>query len=252
MLAYEPSAFDPAPIPFDKLSLDERLLSGIRDLGWKDTRPVQSGVIPLALGGGDVIACAETGTGKTAAFLVPILQRFLNEPRPLPSRTRALVLAPTRELAVQIEDQVQGLTYHTTVSSIAVFGGVPMDVQERALRAGVDIVVATPGRLMDHMRHESVDYSGLEILVLDEADRMLDMGFWPDVQRILSGAADEAADTALLGDDARGSAEADAGVPARTEVRAGRTTRRSGADDLAQRADRGRRREDAVARQMAA
>ena len=186
MLAYEPSAFDPAPILFDKLSLDERLLSGIRDLGWKDTRPVQSGVIPLALGGGDVIACAETGTGKTAAFLVPILQRFLNEPRPLPSRTRALVLAPTRELAVQIEDQVQGLTYHTTVSSIAVFGGVPMDIQERALRAGVDIVVATPGRLMDHMRHESVDYSGLEILVLDEADRMLDMGFWPDVQRILS------------------------------------------------------------------
>ena len=186
MLAYEPSAFDPAPIVFDKLSLDERLLSGIRDLGWKDTRPVQSGVIPLALGGGDVIACAETGTGKTAAFLIPILQRFLNEPPPKPPRTRALVLAPTRELAVQIEDQVQGLTYHTTVSSVAVFGGVPMDVQEFALRAGVDIVVATPGRLMDHMRHASVDYSGLEILVLDEADRMLDMGFWPDVQRILS------------------------------------------------------------------
>jgi ATP-dependent RNA helicase RhlE len=186
VLAYEPSAFDPAPIPFDQLSLDGRLLSGIRDLGWQDTRPVQSGVIPLALAGGDVIACAETGTGKTAAFLVPILQRFLNEPPPQPPRTRALVLAPTRELAVQIEDQVQGLTYHTSVSSIAVFGGVPMDQQEFALRAGVDIVVATPGRLMDHMRHDSVDYSGLEILVLDEADRMLDMGFWPDVQRILS------------------------------------------------------------------
>ena len=186
MLAYEPSAFDPAPIAFDKLSLDERLLAGIRDLGWQETRPVQSGVIPLALASGDVIACAETGTGKTAAFLVPILQRFLNEPPPQPPRTRALVLAPTRELAVQIEDQVQGLTYHTTISSVAVFGGVPMDQQEFALRAGVDIVVATPGRLMDHMRHESVDYSGLEILVLDEADRMLDMGFWPDVQRILS------------------------------------------------------------------
>ena len=186
MLAYEPSPFDPAPIPFDKLSLDERLLSGIRDLGWAETRSIQSGVIPLAIGGGDVIACAETGTGKTAAFLVPILQRFLNEPPPQPARTRALVLAPTRELAVQIEDQVQGLTYHTTVSSVAVFGGVPMDTQEFALRAGVDIVVATPGRLMDHMRHASIDYSGLEILVLDEADRMLDMGFWPDVQRILS------------------------------------------------------------------
>jgi ATP-dependent RNA helicase RhlE len=185
-LAYEPSSFDPAPIPYDQLSLDSRLLSGIRDLGWKETRPVQSGVIPLAVAGADVIACAETGTGKTAAFLVPILQRFLNEPAPQPPRTRTLVLAPTRELVVQIEDQVQGLTYHTTVSSIAVYGGVPMTAQEQALKAGVDIVVATPGRLMDHMRHESIDFSGLEILVLDEADRMLDMGFWPDVQRILA------------------------------------------------------------------
>jgi ATP-dependent RNA helicase RhlE len=173
-------------MPYDSLPLDARLLSGIRDLGWSETRPVQSGVIPIAVQGGDVIACAETGTGKTAAFLVPILQRFLNEPAPEPPRTRALVLAPTRELAVQIEDQVQGLTYHTTISSIAVFGGVPMDVQERALKANVDIVVATPGRLMDHMRHDSVNFSGLEILVLDEADRMLDMGFWPDVQRILA------------------------------------------------------------------
>ena len=185
-LAYEPAPFDPSPIRFAALSLDARLLSGIRDLGWEETRPVQSGVIPLALAGGDVIASAETGTGKTAAFLVPILQRFLNEPAPQPPRTRTLILAPTRELAVQIEDQVQGLTYHTTISSVAVFGGVPMDGQERALRAGVDIVVATPGRLMDHMRHASIDFSGLEVLVLDEADRMLDMGFWPDVQRILS------------------------------------------------------------------
>jgi superfamily II DNA/RNA helicase len=114
-LAYEPSAFDPAPIPFDKLSLDDRLISGVRDLGWSETRPVQSGVIPLALDGHDVIACAETGTGKTAAFLLPILQRFLKEQPPVPQRTRTLVLAPTRELVVQIEDQVQGLTYHTTV-----------------------------------------------------------------------------------------------------------------------------------------
>ena len=186
MLAYEPSEFDPAPIPYDALSLDNRLLSGIKDLGWSETRSVQSGVIPIALKGDDVIACAETGTGKTAAFLVPIIQRFLTEPPPQPPRTRALVLAPTRELAVQIEDQVQGLTYHTTISSIAVYGGVPMDTQERALKANVDMVVATPGRLMDHMRHDSPNFTGLEILVLDEADRMLDMGFWPDVQRILS------------------------------------------------------------------
>ena len=185
-LPYEPSPFDPAPIPFDQLSLDSRLLTGIRDLGWAETRAIQSGVIPIALSGADVIACAETGTGKTAAFLVPILQRFLHEATPEPPRTRALILAPTRELAVQIEDQVQGLTYHTTVSSIAVYGGVPMDIQERALRAGVDIVVATPGRLMDHMRHDSVNVDGLEVLVLDEADRMLDMGFWPDVRKIMA------------------------------------------------------------------
>jgi ATP-dependent RNA helicase RhlE len=150
---------------------------------------VQSGVIPLALEGHDVIACAETGTGKTAAFLVPILHRFLSDKHGNTAHrpgTKALVIAPTRELAVQIEDQVQGLTYHTNISSIAVYGGVPMDVQERSLRAGVDIIVATPGRLMDHMRHDSTNFSALEVLVLDEADRMLDMGFWPDVQRILS------------------------------------------------------------------
>jgi ATP-dependent RNA helicase RhlE len=183
-LAYESIEFDPRPIAFTSLPLDDRLLHGIRDLGWEETRPVQSGVIPLALAGHDVIACAETGTGKTAAFLVPILHRFLGEkPQTL---TRALVLAPTRELVVQIEDQVQGLTYHTTISSAAVYGGVPMDAQERALKAGVDIVVATPGRLMDHMRHEATDFSALEVLVLDEADRMLDMGFLPDVQRILA------------------------------------------------------------------
>jgi len=186
VLAYDPVPFDPAPIPFDKLSLDERLLSGIRDLGWAETRPVQSGVIPLAISSDDVIACAETGTGKTAAFLVPILQRFLNEPSPQPLRTRALVLAPTRELAVQIEDQVHGLSYHTSITSAAIYGGVEMGGQERALKAGVDIVVATPGRLMDHMRQQNADLSGIEVLVLDEADRMLDMGFWPDVRRIIS------------------------------------------------------------------
>jgi ATP-dependent RNA helicase RhlE len=183
---YEVAAFDPAPVPFGGLAIDERLVQGTRDLGWTETRPVQSGVIPFALMGRDVIACAETGTGKTAAFLLPILQRFLRESAPRTPGTRALILAPTRELVVQIEDQVQGLTYHSSISSVAVFGGVPMEPQERALRAHVDIVVATPGRLMDHMRHEATSFDGLEVLVLDEADRMLDMGFWPDVQRILA------------------------------------------------------------------
>ena len=161
------------------------------DLGFEGTRPVQGAVIPLALAGHDVVACAETGTGKTLAFAVPILQRLLTEQPHYgdPARepyTRALILAPTRELAVQIEDTLVGLTYHAPVTTAPVFGGVEMGPQERALRAGVDIVVATPGRLMDHMRHDAVDLLRVQVLVLDEADRMMDMGFWPDVQRILA------------------------------------------------------------------
>jgi ATP-dependent RNA helicase RhlE len=183
---YAETPFNSNPIAFANLGVDPRLLTGVRDLGWEATRPVQSGVIPLALTGTDVIACAETGTGKTAAFLIPILQRFLEARVHRAAATRALVLAPTRELVVQIEDQVQGLTYHTGITSAAVYGGVAMDAQERALKAGVDIVVATPGRLMDHMRHDATDLMQLEVLVLDEADRMLDMGFWPDVQRIMA------------------------------------------------------------------
>jgi ATP-dependent RNA helicase RhlE len=256
---------DSTPVPFTSLGLDPRLLEGIRDLGFQTTRPIQSAVIPLALAGRDLIACAETGTGKTAAFVLPMLQWLItagpktvvtsaaeapqevrsgrpadasrggNAPvaqdlgsasqavvqdfspasqtrdfspasqagvarpasqagvaqdfSPAISRhaiSRVLVLAPTRELAVQIEDEIHGLSYHTPVTSAAVYGGVAMDAQERALRAGVDIIVATPGRLMDHMRQQNADLSGIELLVLDEADRMMDMGFWPDVQRIIS------------------------------------------------------------------
>ena len=189
-----------APVAFTTLGLDVRLLEGIRDLGYKETRPIQSAVIPLALAGGDLIACAETGTGKTAAFVVPTLQTLLTTPArhaapidpaapaapPAPPRSRVLVLAPTRELAVQIEDEIHGLAYHTTATSAAVYGGVEMGPQERALKAGVDIIVATPGRLMDHMRQQNADLSGVELLILDEADRMMDMGFWPDVRRIIT------------------------------------------------------------------
>ena len=186
-------------MPFTSLGLDTRLLEGIRDLGFKDTRPIQTAVIPLALAQQDLIACAETGTGKTAAFVVPTLQwlltgvgnRFLenteeNGSQPPAARSRVLVLAPTRELAVQIEDEIHGLAYHTSVTSAAVYGGVEMGMQERALKAGVDIIVATPGRLMDHMRQQNADLSAIELLVLDEADRMMDMGFWPDVRRIIA------------------------------------------------------------------
>jgi len=191
--ALEPIPCDTTPVPFTSLDLDTRLLEGVRDLGWADTRPIQTAVIPLALGGQDLIACAETGTGKTAAFVVPTLQRLLldeRDPEKLALRaagkSRVLVLAPTRELAVQIEDEIHGLSYHTNVTSAAVYGGVEMGMQERALKAGVDIIVATPGRLMDHMRQQNADLSGIELLVLDEADRMMDMGFWPDVRRIVA------------------------------------------------------------------
>ena len=182
------------PVPFASFALDARLLEGVRDLGFTETRPIQTAVIPLALAGHDLIACAATGTGKTAAFVVPMVQWLLAkdgvaraEPEnPSRSRSRVLVLAPTRELAVQIEDEIHGLSYHTKVTSAAVYGGVEMGIQERALRAGVDIIVATPGRLMDHMRQQNADLSGIELLILDEADRMMDMGFWPDVRRIIA------------------------------------------------------------------
>jgi ATP-dependent RNA helicase RhlE len=183
-VALEPFECDVTPVPFETFGLDHRLLEGTRDLGWKETRPVQTAVIPLALAGHDLIACAQTGTGKTAAFVVPMVQWLLGKAvQPL---SRVLVLAPTRELAVQIEDEIHGLCYHTSITSAAVYGGVEMGVQERALRAGVDIIVATPGRLMDHMRQQNADLGGVELLVLDEADRMMDMGFWPDVKRIIA------------------------------------------------------------------
>jgi ATP-dependent RNA helicase RhlE len=190
-LPWEVVDVDAPPVPFDSMGFDARLEAGFHALGFEGTRPVQGKVIPLAIDGHDVVACAETGTGKTLAFAAPIIERLLSETPGYgdPAReayTRALILAPTRELAVQIEDSLVGLTYHTPVTSAAVYGGVEMGPQERALQAGVDIVVATPGRLMDHMRHNTTDLVRVQVLVLDEADRMMDMGFWPDVQKIMA------------------------------------------------------------------
>ncbi len=179
--------YDPSPVPFDTLGLQSSLLEGIAVRGFERTTPIQSAVIPIAVAGHDVIGCADTGTGKTVAFVLPILNRMLKARAEKPEErgfTRVLILAPTRELCVQIEDDVQGFTYHTDLTSIAVYGGVEMGPQERALKAGVDIVVATPGRLMDHQRSNAVDFSRVDTFVLDEADRMMDMGFWPDVKRI--------------------------------------------------------------------
>ena len=162
-------------------------MQGIGDRGFVRTTPIQSAAIPLVLAGGDLIGCAQTGTGKTAAFLIPILQRLLTSERdPARTGTRVLVLAPTRELAVQIEEDFQGFAYHTGLTAAAVYGGVDAGAQERALRAPVDVVVATPGRLIDHMGTCSPRFEHLEVLVLDEADRMLDMGFWPSVRRIVA------------------------------------------------------------------
>jgi ATP-dependent RNA helicase RhlE len=167
---------------FTSLRLDPALLRSIADQGFTEPTPIQRDAIPPGLAGRDVLACAMTGSGKTAAFLLPILNRLLGDRR---SGTRALVLAPTRELAAQIVEHFDALARHTPLRAAAVFGGVPLPPQERALRRGVDVVVACPGRLLDHMQHSYARLAGLQVLVLDEADRMLDMGFLPDIRRIL-------------------------------------------------------------------
>jgi ATP-dependent RNA helicase RhlE len=167
---------------FSKFDLHPTLLKGVASLGFENPTPIQADAIPPALAGKDVLACAMTGSGKTAAFLLPILQRLLDKPR---GTTRALVLAPTRELAAQIAEHFQSLAAHTGLRGAAVYGGVGMGPQERAFRTGVDLIVATPGRLLDHFQHGYARLQGIEVLVLDEADRMLDMGFLPDIRRVL-------------------------------------------------------------------
>jgi len=169
--------------PLQELHLIPALTEAVRDMGYTRPTPIQAEAIPAILAGRDLIGCASTGTGKTAAFLLPILQRL--HAGTVHGKMRALVLSPTRELAMQIDEQALGLGYHVGLTAVSVVGGVDMRPQERALRAGADIVVATPGRLLDHMRFGYVNYSALEVLVLDEADRMLDMGFLPDIRRIL-------------------------------------------------------------------
>jgi len=167
---------------FQSMGLVPELLRALDDEGYATPTPIQHEAIPIGLAGRDLIGSAQTGTGKTAAFLLPILQRLKAGRR---GALRALILVPTRELAEQVFTSAQVYGRHTGVRSAAVYGGVGMDPQIRALRRGTDIVIATPGRLLDHMGRGHVDASHLEVLVLDEADRMLDMGFAPDVQRIL-------------------------------------------------------------------
>src|SRR5688572_19434269 len=169
-------------MPFTHLGLDPALLRATKELGYNRPTPIQDQAIPPALAGKDLLACAMTGSGKTAAFLLPIVQGLLGKSRGV---TRALILTPTRELAAQITQSLDELATHTPITGASVFGGVGMGPQEHAFRAGVDVIVATPGRLLDHLRAPYVNLSQLEVLVLDEADRMLDMGFLPDIKRIL-------------------------------------------------------------------
>ena len=168
---------------FSRFKLNPDLLNGVQDMGYTRPTPIQEQAIPPILEGRDLSGCAQTGTGKTAAYLLPVVQLLLPKPR---GTTRCLVLSPTRELAIQVDEQLVALAYYTPVRGAPVYGGVPMYPQETALRAGVDIITATPGRLLDHLRFEYLNLSTIEILILDEADRMLDMGFLPDLQRILS------------------------------------------------------------------
>src|SRR5438552_13014280 len=167
---------------FDSLGLSHEVLRAVRDAGYRIPTPIQHQSIPLILRGRDVIGLAQTGTGKTAAFTLPLVDLLTGGPH----RTRAVVLTPTRELCMQVEESIRKYAKHSPLRVVAVFGGVPLDPQEQAMRAGADVIVATPGRLIDHLERQNVVFDDLEVLVLDEADRMLDMGFAPQINRVVS------------------------------------------------------------------
>ena len=169
---------------FTELQLSTSLETAVRELGYEAPTPIQEQAIPPALSGRDIVGCAQTGTGKAAAFVLPALHHLLSNPAN--SRNpRVLILTPTRELTIQVAEDARDLARHTDLRVAAVYGGSSMGQQIDRLRRGADVVVATPGRLMDHMRRGNVRLSDVQILVLDEADRMLDMGFLPDIEHII-------------------------------------------------------------------
>jgi len=170
-------------MPFTALGLHASLVQATREMQYVQPTPIQTEAIPAILSGRDLIATAQTGTGKTAAFLLPILNNLLKQPRAV---TQVIVTTPTRELATQIDDVCLGLAYHTNLRVGLLVGGTAMGPQDKALRAGVEVIVATPGRLLDHMRTNQSRFDHIHTLVLDEADRMLDMGFLPDLKRIIA------------------------------------------------------------------
>lgn len=167
---------------FNDFELHESLQLGLKDVGYAEPTPIQEKSIPLALQGKDILGAAQTGTGKTGAFVIPIIEQILRAPS---EGIQALILSPTRELAQQIDEQIFALGYHTGISSATIIGGEDFARQANAIRAGVDILVATPGRLIDQMKVLDIDFGHIRFLVLDEADRMLDMGFLPDVTHII-------------------------------------------------------------------
>jgi len=169
-------------MPFTHLGLNHNLVQATREMRYEQPTPIQAEAIPVILAGRDLIATAQTGTGKTAAFVLPILHQLLATPH---GTTQAVIVTPTRELAAQIDDVLLALAYHTPLRVGLLVGGAPMGPQEKALRAGVEVLVATPGRLLDHMRQNQTRFDHIHTAVLDEADRMLDMGFLPDLKRIL-------------------------------------------------------------------
>lgn len=180
----EPVAVEPAT--FGSLGLHENLLRAVHEQGYTTPTPIQLKAIPAILNGDDVMAAAQTGTGKTAGFTLPILDRLSDRPYPLPKHTHALILTPTRELAAQVHDSVRTYGKHMDLDSAVVYGGVKINPQIAALEHGVDVLVATPGRLLDLYEQQAVNFEHVETLVLDEADRMLDMGFIKDIKRIIS------------------------------------------------------------------
>lgn len=186
---------------FNDFNLHETLQMGLQDIGFSTPTPIQEQSIPIVLDGKDILGAAQTGTGKTGAFVIPILNRILEHPS---EGTKTLILSPTRELAQQIDEQIFALGYHTGISSATIIGGEDFAKQAEAIRAGVDIIVATPGRLIDQMKVLDVDFSHIKFLVLDEADRMLDMGFLPDVNHIIDKLPKKSPDTIIFSNNAKG------------------------------------------------
>jgi ATP-dependent RNA helicase RhlE len=169
-------------LTFADLGLHPDVLHAVQDAGYTHPTPIQAQAIPLALEGRDLIGLAQTGTGKTAAFTLPIVNQLMGGPQ----RVRALVLTPTRELAVQVDESFRKYAQHSKLKVLAVYGGVALEPQTKALKKGVDVIIATPGRLLDHLERQNVVFDDLEVLVLDEADRMLDMGFAPQINRVVA------------------------------------------------------------------